>query len=272
MWQLNRVVGGGLDLLLLPFRNLPAWIGLAVISTAAAVFMLIIFKATSNQKRLAKTKRLIHASILEIRLFNEQPPLVLAAQADVLRNSARYMGLTLVPLLWMAVPLLLLMAQLQAYYGYRGLDVGESTIVKVKLADASALDTPLTLEVDDGLEVQTAQLAIPALREADWRIRARSSGEHMLRLRVGSEVLTKTVRVSIEPGRRSVKRPGPGIAQQILYPTERPLPRGDVNAIEIRYAPTELSLLGWEVHWVIAFFILTLAAALVLRRPLRVTI
>jgi hypothetical protein len=272
MWLLNRTIGMLLELLLLPFRELPAWVGLAVVSTLAAVLMLFVFKATSDQKRLARTKRLIHASILEIRLFNEEPRLVLAAQGEVLRQSFRYIGLTLVPLLWMALPLLLLMTQLQAYYGYRGLGVGESAIVKVRLDNAGVLDTPLALEADAGLEIQTPLLAIPARSEAGWRIAAQSTGEHVLRLRVGSEVLTKTVSVSDAFALRSARRPGPNVLQQMLYPAEPPLSGNTgVSAIEVRYPESVVSLLGWEVHWMIAFFILTLVAAFALRGPLRVT-
>jgi hypothetical protein len=272
MWQLNRAVGGLIDLLLLPFRGLPAWVGLAFVSALAAILMLLVFKATSDQKRLARTKKLIQASILEIRLFNEEPRLVLAAQADVLRQSFRYIGLTLVPLLWMALPLLLLMTQLQARYGYRGLDVGESAIVKVHLVNAHAFDAPIMLEVEDGLDVQTPRLSIPSQREADWRIAARSPGEHLLRLSVGSEVMTKTVLVSDHTARRSIRRPGPNVLQQILYPVEPPLSgAAGISAIEVRYAEGRVSLLGWEVHWIIAFFILTLVWAFALRRPLRTT-
>jgi hypothetical protein len=272
MWFLNRTIGRLVELLLLPFRGLPAWVGLAVVSTLAAVLMLLIFKAKSDQKRLARTKRLIYASILEIRLFNEQPRLVLAAQGDVLRQSFRYIGLTLVPLLWMALPLLLLMTQLQAYYGYRGLGVGESAIVTVRLENESVLETPLALEADAGLEVQTPLLAIPALSEAGWRVAARTPGEHVLRLRVGSEVLTKTVVVSDGLAARSARRPGSNLLQQLLYPTEPPLSAGTgITAIDVRYAEGEVNLIGWDVHWIIAFFILTLVAAFALRRPLRVT-
>lgn len=273
MWHLNRLLGAALDAALAPFRGFPPTVGLAVVSALAAVGMLLVFRATSDQARLAATKRQIHAAILEIRLYNEHPRLVLSAQADVLRQSLRYFRLTLVPLLWLALPVLLLMTHLQVHYGHRGLAVGESAIVRLKLADAGALEGVLALEAAGGARVETPPLAIPSEREADWRIAAFEPGDHRLRVRVGDERITKTLRVSGAPGRLSPRRPGPGFLDQVLFPSEPPVPRGSAaTAVEVGYPPAEVDLLGWRVHWLIAFLIFTLAAALALRRPLRVTL
>lgn len=272
MWILNGAVGGLLDGLLFPFRELPAAVGLAVISVLATVGMLLVFKVTSDQPRLATTKRRIQAAILEIRLLNEDPRFVLAAQRDALWHSVVYLRLTIVPLLWMALPLLVLMAHLQASYGYRGLVVGETAIVKATFERAAAYSVTPSLVGDAGVTVATPVLWIPALREADWRIGATAPGRHELRLTLGDVVMTKTVLVSGAPGRRSARRPSAGVLDQLLYPSEAPLGRGvDVAAIEVAYPAGEVSLLGWDTHWVIAFLIITLLAALTLRGPLGVT-
>lgn len=272
MWYLNRLIGGALELMLAPFRGLPPAVGLAVLSCLAAVGMLLVFRATSDQPALAATKRRIHAAILEIRLFNDQPRLVLAGQADVLRQSLRYFRLTLVPLLWLALPLLLLMTHLHTYYGYRPLAVGESAILSASLADPAALSGLLQLEADGGARVETPLLAIPAESEADWRIAAVQAGDHRLRLRIGDEVVTKTLQVAGARRPFSPRRPGRGILDQMLFPSEPPLPPGSAAvAIEVRYPAAQMSLFGWEIHWLIAFFLITLVAALALRRPLRVT-
>ncbi len=272
MWTLNRVIGAMVDGLLLPFRGLPAAVGLTVISVLAAVGMLLVFKATSDQPRLAATKRRIQAAILEIRLLNEDPRFVLAAQRDALRHSLAYLRLTLVPLLWMALPLLTLMAHLQAYYGYRGLVVGETAIVKATWGEGDSVARMPSLEGDGGVVVQTPVLWIPSQREADWRVAATAPGEQELRLRLGDAVWTKTVLVSSSLGRRSARRPSASLLDQLLYPSEPPLAGGaTVAAIEVTYPAGEVSLLGWETHWIIAFLILTLLAALALRGPMRVT-
>ena len=276
MWTLSRAIGGLLDLLLLPFRELPPAVGLSVVALLATVPILLVFKVTSDQPRLAAAKRRIQAAILEIRLLNEDPRFVLAAQRDALRHSLAYLRLTLLPLLWLALPLLVLMTHLQAYYGYRGLAVGETAIVTASFGDQGGGLTPV-LEGGAGVVVETPLLWLPSSRggrggEANWRIAATATGEHLLRLRLGDAVWTKSVLVSGSPGPRSATRPSASLVPQLLHPSEPPLPPGaSVTEIEVGYSTGAVSLLGWETDWVIAFLILTLLAAFALRRALRVT-
>ena len=122
------------DALLLPFRALPPIVGLLVVSLVAAIGMLLVYKRTSNQDRLEAVKRQIHACLFEIRLFKDDVPAILRAQTEILRHNAKYLALSLVPMLWMIVPLTLVIAQLQFHYGYRGLRPGEDFIVKARLS------------------------------------------------------------------------------------------------------------------------------------------
>ena len=60
---------------------------------------------------------------------------------------------------------------------------------------------------------------------------------------------------------------------QIIYPAEAPLPRGSgVESIRVSYDDAEIDLLGWKMHWIIAFFLLTLVFAFALAKPLGVKI
>ena len=62
----------------------------------------------------------------------------LRAQVDILRHNLTYVRLSLAPMLWMFVPLLLLIAQLQFYYGYDGLVPGQSALVKVRVKQGAS--------------------------------------------------------------------------------------------------------------------------------------
>jgi len=63
------------------------------------------------------------------------------------------------------------------------------------------------------------------------------------------------------------------VPEQILWPAESPIPRSSqVRAIRVDYADGEVELLGWETHWLIAFFILTMDFAFALLKPLGVKI
>ena len=121
MSLLNSVLDSVFDVLLRPLASLPALASLALVSLVTAIVMLLVVRGTSNQRALDDVKRQIHAALFEIRLFNDDLRAIFRAQGDMLRHNATYLRLSLVPMLWMIVPLALVMAQLQFHYGYQGL-------------------------------------------------------------------------------------------------------------------------------------------------------
>jgi uncharacterized membrane protein (DUF106 family) len=104
---LNVLLGGMIDGLLYPFRGLPPLVGLTVVSVLTGIAMLLVFRATSNQHGIVAAKRRISASVFEIRLFNDDPRAILRAQLDIFRHTLGYLRLTMVPVLWIIVPLVL---------------------------------------------------------------------------------------------------------------------------------------------------------------------
>jgi hypothetical protein len=275
MTYLNAIAGAVVDAFLLPFEQLPAAVGLAAVSLLTAIGMLLVFKATSRQDRLGDVKRQIHAALFEMRLFADDLPALFRAQGEILLCNLRYLRLSLVPLLWMLLPLTLLVAQLQMYYGYSGLEPGRPVIVKVTLGAGAATGSkpPVGLDAPDGIRVETPALWIPSLREMDWRIVADRIGDYDLTVRVAQDEATKAVRVSEGPGRRSPMRVERGLLVQLLYPAEPPLPDDiPIEAIEIAYPGRTISLFGWGLHWLVVFFLLTLLFALALRKRLGVVI
>ncbi len=284
MTTLNSLLRGLFDTILLPFRNLPPLVGLFVVSLFAAVGMLVVFKATSDQGGIAAVKRRIHAGLFEIRLFNDDLWAILRAQLEILRHNLTYLRFSLVPMLWMIVPLVLVIAQLQFHYGYGGLEPGGTTLVKVHLKDGwnrnpalagggYSLKPAVSLEASPGLRVETPAVWIPSRQEIAWRIAAEDWGEHELRVKAGEETYTKSAQVSTAVVRRSPVRLGPGLLNQILYPAEDPLPAdGPIESITLNYPGRDIGILGWGIHWMIVFFVLSIAIAFALRKLFGVTI
>jgi uncharacterized membrane protein (DUF106 family) len=286
---LNALLARTFDLLLLPFRQLPPMVGLVVVSLATAVAMLLVFKRTSNQTRLSAVKRQIHASIFEIRLFNDDLRAIFRAQGEILRHNLTYLRLSIVPMLWMIVPLLLVVAQLQFHYGYSGLIVGQPVLLKAQVRDGVTLaasgpadavhaslantNAPATLDAPGEIDVQTPAIWFPATREVIWRIAPRTAGQFDLQLQVGRETFTKTVQVSDQVVRRSPVRLDPSFLNQLLYPAEAPLPaNAAVTSISIAYPERDIPLLGFELHWLIWYFALSMIFAFALRKRFNVTL
>ena len=273
MSTLNTLLRGLFDGLLYPVRGLPELVGVAVFSLVTAVGMLLVFRAVSDQEGIAAVKRRIYACLFEILLFNDDLRAILRAQMEILRHNLTYSRLSLVPMFWMIVPIVLLIAQLQFHYGYRGLLPGETAVLTVELSEGTAAKPSARLQAPPGLRVDTPAVWIPSLNEIAWRIAADRVGEYELELELDGEVYTKSVSVSSEITRRSPIRLEEGFINQILYPAEDPLPgNGPIDSISLTYPDGEVAVFGWDLHWLIVFFVLSIAFAFALKDLFGVTL
>ena len=278
MSYINAVLRPAFELLLSPFSGLPAIVGLVVVSFLTAIAMLLIFKKTSNQDAIAAVKRRIHANLFEIRLFNDDLRAIMRAQAEILRHNLTYLRLSAVPMLWTIPPLVLVIAQLQFHYGYRGIDAGNPVLLKVELQDggndASWEEAPrpdLTLAAPSGIRVETPGLWIPSLREMDWRISSSEPGDFTVDVTLDGQAYSKTVRVSDDVVLRSPSRLEKGFLNQLLYPAEVPLPSDSpIKSISVTYPEETVSVFGFSLHWMIIYFVLAMAFAFALKNKFKV--
>src|SRR4051794_11415375 len=163
---INSIFGAAFGGLLKPFAALPPALSLALVSALTAVVMLLVVRRTSNQRALDDVKRKIHAALFEIRLFNDDLRAIFRAQGEMLRHNVTYLRLSLVPMLWMIVPFVLVIAQLQFHYGYNGLAPGRPALLTAHLrvnppvppapvpasgSDESRVDDVATLEAPAGI-------------------------------------------------------------------------------------------------------------------------
>jgi len=276
----ERVVGGvnaaltaGFDLVLAPAIRLAPMVTLTFVSVVTGLAMLWVVGRTSNQAGIARAKRGIHAALFEIRLFNDNLGAVLRALGRVLAHNARYLAYSLVPLAWVALPLVLVISQLQAYYGYEGLPVGAPALVTMSLRDGrSAPPGTPTLSATDGIRVDAGPIVFPGAGEVIWRVVPTAPGDFVLRATVDGEELSKTLHASGGPARRSPFRVS-GVLNLLLYPSEPALPSGaPVSQIAVPYPEPGLDLLGWRVHWLIVYVAISMAAAFALAKRMGVTL
>lgn len=285
MTIVNEWLGLAFDVLLYPFRQLSPIVGLSVASLLTAAAMLLVFRATSDQRRIEQVKRAMVAALFEIRLFNDDLPALFRAQGEMLRQNAAYVRLSLVPMLWMIVPIVLVVAQLEFRYGYAGLTPGQPVLVKAQLRHAPATNTDAapaageassapaaTLEAPNQVRVLTSAVWFPATQEVVWQVTPNTPGEFVLNARIGSGTFTKTLEATDHVVRRSPLRVSPGLVDQFLYPAEPPLPvSADVASISVAYPARAIRILGWDMPWIVVYFGLSMAFALLLRKPLGVT-
>jgi hypothetical protein len=246
------------DLFFRPFRALdPLW-AVAAFSVVTGVLMVLAFRYASNQRAVRRAKDRLGAHVLEVRLFQDQLGVVVAAYGKILRATGAYIGATLKPLAVMLVPLLILLAQMDLRLGAQPFAAGQPLLLKVRFAAPEALDQA-ELRLPDGLELTAPALRIPDQREVDWRLQPRRAGAFLVQIAVGSNVYEKQVVVDQALAALPGQRVRGGRFTSLLYPGEARLPsHAPVESITVNYPPREVRIAGWGMHWLIPFFVLSL--------------
>jgi hypothetical protein len=272
---INRALVWLGDMVLGPVLGLPPLASLLIVSIATSAAIVPVIGRTSDQPRVAATKRRIRAALLEIRLFHDDPRLVMRAVGHALAQNLLYLRLSLVPLAWLAIPLTLLVTHLQPFYGYSGLQTGVPSLIKVALRDSSSMDAAAraTIEGPAAIRIDAGPVRLVGSNDVLWRLVPGAPGDYALSVRIGSDSVTKTLRVADGPGRRSPRRPSPGLVDQLLYPSEPPIESASsIASIDVPYPETTVNVLGFHVHWTIVYLVLSMAAALILARRFGITV
>jgi hypothetical protein len=253
-------------------RPLPSLAVLSVFAVLTAVLTLLVVRWTSNQKAIRLVKDRMGARVLEVRLFSDQPRVVLRAYFTLLGDTGLYLRHSLRPLIVLAVPLLLLFTQLEAYFGRTPVDPGQDFLIHATFQNADAL-TNSVLRPPPGLDLTAPPVHIPSERRVDWRLKAERPGTYDVRLALPGDEISKQVVAGRGLTRIVPQRARGGLWQQIINPGELPLlSTGLVDQIEVQYPVRVFRLRTWEIEWFIPYLVLTLAAALLLKRTLRTEI
>jgi uncharacterized membrane protein (DUF106 family) len=268
-----NTVANTLGNLLLPIGYLPGGLSATLVAIATGLMMLLIFKYTSNQQAIKRVRANIRANLLAVRLFKDSIAVGLLAQGRVLLGALRLLGLAVVPMLVMLVPMVLLLAQLGVWYQAAPLPVDQETVVTVKF-NGSVEESlpPIELVSNQAVEDLSGPVRIVSQREVCWNLVARQPGYHQLQFRVLGEVVEKELTIGNGVMRVSPLRPGWQWSDVLLYPREKPFPpTAAVQSIAIEYPPRS----GWASgtdNWVIYWFVVSLLAGFLFRKPLKVNL
>ena len=266
--QVNSVF----DLLVRPFRFARPIYPLALLSLLTTFLALLVFRYGSNQRAIRRAKDRLEAHVLEVRLFQDQLGVVLRAYARLLGGVLIYLRHSLPPLALLALPLLLILVQMESYFGHIPIQTGNNFIVKARLAATTSLDE-VSLRLPDGLKLTSTAPRIAEEREIDWRVQAGRPGQYALDVLVAGEEFTKQVTVGKGLARVFPARVRTNLVEQFLHPGEAQLPAaGPLESIEVQYRPRSVRLAGFDLHWLVLFLLITLLGAFALKGIFRTEI
>ena len=269
MTTLLSMIDRVFDLSFRLMRPLPPLAVLAVFSVLTAALSLLAVRWTSDQKAIRRVKDLMGAHLLEVRLFPDQLSVVLRAYLALFGNTVLYLRYALVPLLVLSVPLLILFAQMESYFGHAPIEARNNFLVCTTFQTVDSLADAF-LELPPGLVQSAPPVHIPSEREVNWRVMAEQPGTYDIHLRLRGDDFSKRVVAGSGLTRIVPEREQGRAWLQLIDPGEPPLPRaGLVEQIAIQYPTRVFQFRTWKIEWLIPYLALTLAAALLLKGALR---
>jgi hypothetical protein len=267
MDMLNALLTRLSELLLAPFRNLPAT-GLVFWSVVIGILMTYVFGKTSNQGALRRAADNIRAQLFGIKLFKEDLLVTLQCQIALLKSTGLRLLHSLPPMLVMLAPLLLVLTQLAMRYEHRPLVQGEQTVVSLRIKPERWKEMrDVGLTKGDGFEVETQAVRDEENSTIYWRLRATGHAEQFLEWQVGDRTISKRLPIAPTPAELEIsnpKRAGDSLWESVLYPAEPRLAADSpIQAIDLQLPRRDTPFLGWNIPWWATFFLVSVLVAFV---------
>ncbi len=266
----NRLMTLLFDVCFEPFARGPGWLSLTLFSVIASACGLLVYKYASNQSAIKRTKDRIKASILAIKLFRDDLGVIAGSLWRVCLCATVMLRHALLPLVMMIVPFVLAMAQLGLRYQWRPLLPGENAVLSVEFAEEDAPLDATSLDSDRSIVVEAGPVRIPSEARMVWRISGTSPGHHRLRIRVGEEVIGKSITVGGGFERVSLNRSRGSFWSTLIHPAEAPIPTSSaLSRIAISYPDRDSWFCGANL-WLVWLIAISFVMAFVLKPVFRV--
>lgn len=192
MNAINAFVTRVFDLLLVPLELMGREFAMIVVSAIFGILALVAFKHISWQKGIKATKDRIKGHMIAIRIYQDDLGIVSRSVGNVLLRNLQYLGLNFGPFVPLAIPFVLVAAQLVVRYGFEpvpvhestaGLLPGKGTMLKVEFeAGREAEAAGLRVELPDGVQALSPLVRVPARGKAFQELVATRPGTHEIGL------------------------------------------------------------------------------------------
>jgi hypothetical protein len=245
---------------------------LLVLSVITGLVMIALFGYLSDQNAVRRAKDQLRAQLLAVRLFQDQPQVVLRAYGRILTGTGRYLRVSFKPLAVIIVPMIALLIYGGRYLGSLPFQTNQPILLKVRLDKPDALDH-VSLRLPAGLAESAPAVHIANDNEVDWRLVASAEGNYMVNVLADGQALGKQVVVSNNLMHLSECRLRGHIWQRLLECAEPALPaNAPVSLLAVNYPARDIDLGPWTTNWLVVFFVVSLVAALLFKFVLGIEI
>lgn len=235
---------------------IPGWLSNTIISGVVGVLAMFIFKYTSNQDAIGKTKDIMKANMLALKLFKDSFSVTMKSLGQIYKCVFIRLFYLFRPLLVMTVPFCLVMSQMGIWYQARPLEPGEEAVVTMQLGGDINSEWPeVSIVSDPAFEITIEKVKVFSKRKIFWKIKALEEGLGDLVFEVGPDKIKKELVIGAGLTKVSIKRPGMHFLDIIENPWEKPFTKDStVQSINIVY-PDRISKTSGTNWWILYFFI-----------------
>ncbi|NWF91139.1 MAG: hypothetical protein HXY50_16960 [Ignavibacteriaceae bacterium] len=262
-----KVVSQVVDVLVLPFGRTHHTLQLVWLSLLTGLGMAYVFKLTSSQRAIKRTKDRIKARILEMRLYQDDAVLILRGLGGALRGNIVYLGTIFVPFVIIVVPVAIVFTQLDQRYSRSHLAPGSNPLLTVKLKEGfNPFETAVELTTGGEVSIHGKPVRDSVSRKVIWKLHVGVGGTH--EVAVYAKGTSYTFPLVAEGAHRMIgfQRKASGLFEPILHPALPPIPPDSpFELVEVGYPSARHPLLGRHVHWIVIFLVYSLIAAAALK-------
>ncbi len=249
----------------MPIASAHALIVLLVLSVFTGLVMIVLFGYLSDQKAVHYAKDQLRAQMLAVRLFQDQPQVVLRAYGRILTGTGRYLRVSFKPLAVIILPMIALLVYGDRYLGSLPFQANQPILLKAQLGKADALDN-IALRLPPGLSESAPAVHIADSNEVDWRLVASADGDYTVNVLAGGQEAGKQVVVSNNLTHLSACRLRGHLWRRLLDCAEPALPaNAGLRLLAVNYPPRDFDLGPWTTNWLVIFFVVSLAAAVLFK-------
>ena len=229
------------------------WIVLSVGLVSGALSFWLFRRAADPAKlRIAVNRILAH--LFELRLFADEPILVIRSQRDLFSANFAFLRLTAVPSLLLLVPFAILIAAMEGVFAYAPIPVGTPAVVTMQCRAAASAPLPqVHLVAPRGIRMDTPPLRFPASSQIAWRVIPLRAAAGELELLCDHQIIRKSIASGSGPRWISTIREG-SLLPFLLHPFERPFASSVASAVSITYPPATVLHASWLTWFLFASF------------------
>ncbi len=223
----------------------PAFWLLTVTGVLSGAGSLWAFRRFSDHSKVRLSVNHVMAHLFELRLFADEPALVLRAQRDLLSANWDFLRQITGPSLLLMMPFAILLLALDAFFGHASLQIGKPAIVTIHCSQGMLLPHA-QLIAPVGIKVETPALRIPATSEISWRIRPIEPTLGYLQLSYNGQMVPKSISSTDGVQWLSDSRAG-SLKSALLHSLEPPFSSSNIRLISVGYPPATVFNFNWLV-------------------------